>query len=141
MLRFAIKRKLVAHNVVRDLDRDDRPGVKRQTEPRYLTEEELERLFAQMSDTFRPVALLCCFCGLRISEALGLWWRDLDLKAATVDVNGQLGAVGVRLDVTKTPLSPATLSALPALGASSSRTTRGRGRHAGGTSRHVRLAM
>ena len=27
LLRFALKRKVVAHNVVRDLDRDDRPGV------------------------------------------------------------------------------------------------------------------
>ena len=27
LLRYALKRKLVAHNVVRDLDRDDRPGA------------------------------------------------------------------------------------------------------------------
>src|SRR5262249_22343981 len=89
LLRYALKRRLVAHTVVRDLDRDDRPGSERQTEPRYLTAAELEQLFAEMTDSFRPVALVCAYCGLRISETLGLRWRDLDLKAATVDVNGQ----------------------------------------------------
>ena len=79
LLRYALKRKLVPHNVVRDLDRDDRPGVARQSEPRYLSEDELTRLLAKMTDTFRPVALVCAYAGLRISEALGLRWTDLDL--------------------------------------------------------------
>ena len=116
LLRYALKKKLITHNPVRNLDRDDRPGTGRQTEPRYLTADELERLFVEMTDTFRPVALLCAYSGLRISEALGLRWRDLDIKGALVDVNGQLGVRGQRLDVTKTPASAATLTALPALG-------------------------
>jgi hypothetical protein len=33
-----------AGDVVRDLDRDDRPGSKRQTEPRYLTAADLDRI-------------------------------------------------------------------------------------------------
>ncbi len=115
LLRFALKRKLVVHNVVRDLDRDDRPGVKRKTEPRYLNAAELERLLAQMKDTFRPVAATCAYAGLRISETLGLRWRDLDLKAGTITVAGQLGATGTRLDTTKTTSSAATVPMLPAL--------------------------
>jgi integrase len=116
LLRYAVRRKLISHNPVRDLDRDERPGSERQSEPRYLSAEELERLFAAMGDTFRPVALLCAYSGLRISEALGLRWRDIDLKGGLLEVNGQLGAAGERLAVTKTPSSAATLAALPALG-------------------------
>jgi hypothetical protein len=52
LLRYALKRKLIPHNPVRDLDRDDRPGVARQAEPRYLTAAELELLLGKMSDTF-----------------------------------------------------------------------------------------
>ena len=115
LLRFAVKRKVVAHNVVRDLDRDDRPGVKRQSEPRYLTAGELERLLAQMSDTFRPVAAACAYAGLRVSEALGLRWRDVDVKAGTITVAGQLGDAGARLATTKTQASAATVPMLPAL--------------------------
>ncbi len=114
-MRYALKRKLVLHNVVRDLDRDDRPGVARQSEPRYLSEAELRRLFAEMTDTFRPVALVCAYAGLRISEALGLRSADLDLAAGTLTVTGQLGENGERLPTTKTRTSAATVTAPPAL--------------------------
>lgn len=115
LLRYALKRKVVAHNVVRDLDRDDRPGAARLTEPRYLTAAELDRLFAEMTDTFRPVAMACAYTGLRVSEALGLRWRDVDLDADTLDVTGQLGNAGERLATTKTQASAATMRVLPAL--------------------------
>ena len=91
LLRYAVERKVVPHNVVRDLDRDDRAGVARQSEPRYLTAKELERLLGGLTDTFRPVASACAYAGLRVSEALGLRWRDLDLRAGTLTVAGQLG--------------------------------------------------
>jgi integrase len=115
LLRFALKRGVVAHNVVRDLDRDDRPGAARQAEPRCLTAAELDALLAKMSDTFRPVAFACPYAALRISEALGLRWRDVDFKAGTITVAGQLGAKGERLARTKTPSSAATLPLLPVL--------------------------
>jgi integrase len=115
LLRYGLKRNVVAHNIVRDLDRDDRPGAKRQSEPRYLTVGELERLLAKMSETFRPVAAACVYAGLRVSEALGLRWRDIDLTAGTISVAGQLGAAGARLTTTKTSASAATVPLLPAL--------------------------
>ena len=73
------------------------------------------QLLAKMSDTFRPVAAACAYAGLRVSEALGLRWRDLDLKAGTLTVAGQLGAAGERLDTTKTAASAATVPLLPVL--------------------------
>ena len=57
----------------------------------------------------------CAYAALRISEALGLRWRDLDFNAGTITVAGQLGTKGERLTTTKTPASASTLPMLPAL--------------------------
>ena len=115
LMRYAVKRGLAPHNPVRDLDRDDRPGTARQTEPRYLTAAELELLLRAMGETFRPVAAVCAYAGLRASEALGLRWADVDLKAGTITVSGQLDRRGGRLEQTKTAASAATVPMLPAL--------------------------
>lgn len=91
-----------------------RPGVGRLTEPRYLSADELDGLLGNMGDTFRPIAATCTFAALRVSEALGLRWRDLDLQAGTLTVSGQLGADGERVPV-KSTASAATVELLPAL--------------------------
>lgn len=115
LCRFALKGGLLEHNPVGDLDRDDRPGTKRLTEPRYLTYAEVTMLLDALSDTFGPVATTCAYSGLRISEALGLRWGDLDLKAGTLTVVGQLGVSGEWVGYTKTEGSAATVPLLPAL--------------------------
>jgi integrase len=115
VLTYGVRQGFVAHNVVRDLDRDDRPGVQRQSEPRYLSPDELDRLLSRMGDTFRPVAATCAYAGLRLSEALGLRWRDVDLSAGTLTVGAQLGPDGSRVPL-KTVASAATVPLLPALG-------------------------
>jgi integrase len=114
LMRYGIKQGVVERNVVRDLDRDDRPGSGRLTEPRYLTPSELERLLARMGDTFLPLAAVCAFAGLRLSETLALRWRDVDLEAATLTVSAQLGPGGDRLPL-KTAASAATVPMLPVL--------------------------
>ena len=48
--------------------RDDRSGAHRQTEPRYLTVDELESLLAEMGDAMRPPAAACTYAGLRIID-------------------------------------------------------------------------
>lgn len=67
-----------------------------------------------MGDTFRPIATTCAWAGLRLSEAVGLRWRDLDLKGGTLSVTGQLGSDGERVPL-KTASSTATVPILPAL--------------------------
>ncbi|MFN8224746.1 MAG: site-specific integrase [Gaiellales bacterium] len=113
MLRFAVRERIVDRNVVRELDRDDRPGAGRVTEPRYLDLDELRRLLAELSDTFRPIAATCAYAGLRASEALGLRWCDLDLRDGSIAVTGQLGANGERIPA-KTAASSAVVPMLPA---------------------------
>jgi integrase len=116
LFRYALKRKLVPHNPVRDLDRDDRPGAHRTTEPRYLTTAELGTLLAKLSDTMRPPAAACTYAGLRVSEALGVRWKDVDLKAGTITIAGQLGRdCKTWVPVAKTEASAATVPMLPVL--------------------------
>jgi integrase len=116
LFRYAIKRKLVPHNPVRDLDREDRPGAHRQTEPRYLTADELDVLLAKLSDTMRPAVATCTYAALRISEALGLRWQDVDFNAGMITVAGQLGRDGKTwVPVPKTAASAATVPMLPVL--------------------------
>ena len=75
VLTYGVREGVVAHNVVRDLAREDCPDAQRKSEPRYLSPDELDLLLAKMGDTFRPVAAACAYAGLRLSEALGLRWR------------------------------------------------------------------
>jgi integrase len=114
LFRFAVKGGLAERNPVRDLDRDDRPGTERLTEPRYLTAAEIGLLLSCMTDSFRPVVAVCAFAGLRVSEALGLRWCDVDFGASVLRVSGQLGPGGTRVPA-KTRASDATVPLLPAL--------------------------
>jgi integrase len=114
LCRYAVKSGVLERNPVRDLDRDDRPGVARLTEPRYLTRVELDALLGALSNTFMPVAAACAYAGLRVSEALGLRWCDVDFAAGTLTISGQLGSNGERVPP-KTAASAATIPLLPAL--------------------------
>lgn len=114
LMRFAMKQELIDRNPVRDLDTDDRPGAARIREPRYLTRHEITALLSTMGDTFRPVAAVCAYAGLRASESLGLRWRDIDFVASTVAVSGQLSASGKRIP-TKSAASAATMPLVPLL--------------------------
>lgn len=68
LLRFAVRNGLAERNPVRDLDRSDRPGSGRVSEPRYLTPPELQRLLAAMAPTFRPGRRCVC---IRRAQDLG----------------------------------------------------------------------
>jgi integrase len=114
LFRYGMRLGVTDRNPVRDLDRDDRPSAKRQTEPRYLTSEEVTSLLGRMTETFRPIAACCALAGLRLSEALGLTWADVDFDAKTITVTAQLGRGGNRVP-TKTVASNAAVPLLPAL--------------------------
>lgn len=117
LVRYGVKRGLIERNVVRDVDRDDRPGTKRVTKPRYLDATELAALLEKLGDSFRPIAATYAYAGLRASEALGLRWRDLDLEAGVLRVEYQLGADGnlhpLKTDASEASSAPIRL--LPAL--------------------------
>jgi integrase len=114
LVRYGVKRGVIERNIVRDVDRDDRPGTKRLSEPRYLDEAQRGGLLAKLGDTFRPIAATYVYAGLRASEALGLRWADVDLDADTLCVENQLGSDG-KLYPLKTQASRDTVRLLPAL--------------------------
>lgn len=116
VLTYGVRHGVVAHNVVHDLARDDRPGAQRKTEPHYLSPDELDDLLAKMGDTFRPIAAACAYAGLRLSEALGLRWMDVDFAGGTLTISAQLGPDGSRAPL-KTAASAATIPLLPKLAA------------------------
>jgi integrase len=79
-------------------------------EKRLLTVEQMRALLAALPDRLRFVVLLQFGLGLRISETLGLRWRDIDFGGATVAIRrrwyrGDLSEE----DVTKTAASNAEL--------------------------------
>jgi integrase len=115
LMRFALRAGYITHNPVRDLDRDDRPGVARRSEPRYLSSDKVALLLSKTGDTFRPVAATCAFAGLRISETLGLSWGDVDFEQKRINVRRQLDPDGTIRNATKTKSSTAFVPLLPAL--------------------------
>jgi integrase len=103
-LRFAVRNGTITRSPTRDLERGDLPSAKRQSEPRYLTIEQVEALLSKMTDESRPVAAMLFYGALRVSEALALTWSNVDFDNRAISVPG-----------TKTEASRDTVPLLPAL--------------------------
>jgi integrase len=88
-LGHAKRRGLIATNPVSDLLRDERPRVGGE-EKRILDEREIAAVLEASTHTFRPVIALLLFGGLRLGEALGLRWKDVDFDGGFVRVRSQL---------------------------------------------------
>jgi integrase len=77
VLNHAAKRGLCAHRVV------ERPAQPK-GRVRWLTFDEAERLLDACAPHIRPLVMFLFGTGARMSEALSLEWRELDLDAAHV---------------------------------------------------------
>jgi integrase len=106
VLSFAEHRGLIQANPVVRLKL---PSARRRKEPRYLSRGELDALLEALSDKSRPIAAVCALAGLRVSEAIGLVWADVDLGAEELHVRQQLGRDGKTLVGPKTRSSAATV--------------------------------
>jgi len=65
------------------------PGPKR-GKVRHLEPEELERLHAEMPQSWRLWLRLLAYTGCRISEFIALRWSDVDLEAGTLTIERRL---------------------------------------------------
>jgi integrase len=61
---------------------------KAHSRPQPYTQEELDRLFAACDEKKKAIFATLLLTGLRKRELYFLTWRDVDLKAATIRVNG-----------------------------------------------------
>ena len=87
---YAIRQGMAFRNPVRELDRDERPKPDDETEKRILSEEEIPRLIAAASPTYRPLIQAALFTGGRKMELLGLTWADVEFNAQKIRVRQQL---------------------------------------------------
>ena len=79
-----------ARSPVDGLDPAERPRPKVGGAGRVLDEAELALLVAHASDFWRPAVTLVAYTGLRLSEALGLRWAEVDLVDGELHVRRQL---------------------------------------------------
>lgn len=80
---------------------------KRVRQPRSLTVEQFQKVFAELKEPVRTVILLCVCYGLRISEALALKWADVDWLNAKLKI--QRSIVEQHVDDVKTDESRKSL--------------------------------
>jgi integrase len=91
--RFAVRRGWLADNPVGKLE----PGEKPRWKPKpvaILEGDDLARLLDH-AGTYRPLFEFVAYTGLRMGEALGLTWADVDFDAGLIHVHRQLTRQGL----------------------------------------------
>jgi integrase len=112
-LNYAVNKEELpdVRNVVRGADRLFRAKPRAYS---FLTAEEGQHLLTQAADwRYRNAIAVMLFCGLRVNEALGLRWQDIDLERGTLHVAHSLKHVGGgrrELGETKTEKSNRTIT-------------------------------
>ena len=96
ILGFALRKGWIPANPADALTSRERPksGSSRK---RFLTEAEMQALVETASGRDRLLVGVLLFAGLRISEALGLAWEDVDLGSGHLRVRNQLARNGERV--------------------------------------------
>lgn len=80
-----------------------RQSTRRTRVPRVLTAEEFGLLLTELQEPYGTMVLIAGCLGLRISEILGLQWRDIDCQELVIWI--QRSVVGGRVYGTKTEAS------------------------------------
>lgn len=92
----------VGINPVSLLDRVERPGTEDQKPKRILNADELERLLAAVPQRHRLVFQLAAETGVRLGEALGLVWGEVDTMEGALTLTHQLDRKGRRVPLKTT---------------------------------------
>ena len=92
LYRVARRRGYVTRSPVDGLDSAELPKPTPPREGRVLDEAELALLVRHAPAGYRAIVALLAYTGMRIAEALGLRWANVDLLAAELHVREQLQA-------------------------------------------------
>jgi integrase len=95
ILAYAARHGHADTNPADHLDKRERPRPGRPRQ-RVLTDAEIKTLLGAAPGRWRLLMAVCLFAGLRISEALGLVWADVDFDAGILRVRHQLSRRGER---------------------------------------------
>lgn len=109
LYQAAIRWEMTGRNPI-DLVRQSRKRLKT---PRVLTPAEFKALLAELAEPYKTMVITIACLGLRISELLGLQWRDLDFENLTVKI--QRSVVEGEVNETKTEASESALPLDPDL--------------------------
>lgn len=94
MLRHALVRGWIAVSPLQRLAKGERPRPRNKRKIRLLTPEELARVVSFATKRWKPLFECVARTGMRISEALGLRWQDVDFKEGVIRIEQQLGRDG-----------------------------------------------
>ena len=104
VLKFARNADLGSVNPFADIDRAELPSSNGERSGRVLRDGEVRRLLDAALDSYKPIVTVLAWSGVRVSEALGLRWRDISFVDDQFSVVGQLAPakLGQTPEVVKT---------------------------------------
>jgi integrase len=110
------RRKLVTRNPVGELERGERPRV-RKRRGRTLQPDEIRALLDSATrDRYRVLLAFAIFTGCRLMETLGCRWADVDFEAGVIRVRRQLSRKG-ELVALKSEAAEREITLMPELAA------------------------
>lgn len=118
VLKMARDEGLIVRDPTEALQAHERPKQRSKRKGRRLSPEQLEQVIAKaekLTPSFAPVIVLLAYTGVRIREALGLRWADVDLDEATIRLRWQLTKDDRRRVPLKTDAGVRDIPILPAL--------------------------
>jgi integrase len=118
IVRSARRHGWIATDPVDQLEADERPRPARRRQ-RVLGRDEIQRLLAACAPGDWLMVATALYTGLRVSELLGLIWKDIDFDQGEIHVRAQLSRAHrgspPRRVVTKTPASVRDVPLVPQL--------------------------
>jgi integrase len=118
VLKMARDEGLIVRDPAEALQRHERPKQRSKRKGRRLSPKQLDAVIATAEEhapSFAPLIVLLAFTGVRIREALGLRWQDVDLDAATIRLRWQLAPDDRARVPLKTDAGARDIPILPAL--------------------------
>jgi integrase len=118
VLKMARDEGLIVRDPTEALQAHERPKQRSKRKGRRLSPAELVAVIdaaERCTPSFAPLIVLLAFTGMRIREALGLRWQDVDLDAATIRLRWQLARDDLTYVPLKTDAGARDIPVLPAL--------------------------